>query len=87
MLEVISFLAIIGFAAYQAVAVQLERSRSIKREQELLAAILAKNVEQYIGAVDALRKLPKDRLAEMKLENELAQAAVALEQGGGIPVR
>ncbi|MFH1738363.1 MAG: hypothetical protein ABIH23_05100 [bacterium] len=77
---------VILYSAYIAYAFQLERSRSVKREQELLAAVLARNIDQYIGAIDALRKLPKEKLAEMKLENELAQAAVKLE-AQGIPVR
>jgi hypothetical protein len=49
--------------------------------------VLAKNIGEYLQAVDKLRKQPKDVLAEMKLENELAQAAVALEESQGVPVR
>jgi hypothetical protein len=68
---------------------QVERRRSVKREQELLAAVLSRNIDQYIGAIDALRKMPKDKLAEMNLENDLAKAAVQLEsqRSGGVPVR
>lgn len=78
---------VVLFAAYQAYAVQLERVRAVDRERELLAAILAKNAGEYLSAIDALRRTPADRLAEMRLENDLAQAAVALESERGIPVR
>lgn len=79
---------VVLFAAYQAYAVQLERKRAIDRERELLAAVLAKNAGEYLSAIDALRRTPADKIAEMRLENELAQAALRLEGGErGIPVR
>lgn len=84
MLEVGLIIVVVLFAGYQAYATQLERKRSIERERELLAAILSKDVGQYLQAVDALRRQPSDKLAEMKLENDLAMAAAKLE--GGIPV-
>jgi hypothetical protein len=78
---------VVLFATYQAYATQKERVRAIDRERELLAAVLAKNAGEYLSAIDALRKTPNDKLAEMRLENELAQAAVRLERGtGGFPV-
>jgi len=87
MLEMLLIGVVVLFAAYQAYATQLERQRAIDRERELLAAVLSKNVGEYLKAVDALRKQPKDTLAEMKLENELAKAAVQLEESQGVPVR
>lgn len=87
MLESILIGVIVLFAAYQAWAVQLERKRAIDRERELLAGLMSKNIGEYLQAVDRLRKQPKDALAEMKLENDLAKAAVALEESQGIPVR
>ncbi len=87
MLEVGLICVVVLFATYQAFATQLERKRAIDRERELLAAVLSKNIDEYTHAVDRLRKQPKDALAEMKLENDLAKAAVALEESQGIPVR
>lgn len=78
---------VVLFAGYAFYALDKERKRAIDRERELLAAVLAKDIGQYLQAVDNLRKQPKDKLAEMKLENELAQAAVRLEQSQGVPVR
>lgn len=86
MLEALLAIVVI-FAAYQAYALQLERKRAIDRERELLAAVLAKDVGQYIQAIDNLKQSPKDKLASMKLENELAIAATQLEESRGIPVR
>ena len=78
---------VVLFAAAQFYAMQLERKRAVDRERELLAAILSKNIGEYLQAVEKLRKSPKDSIMEMKLENELARAAVALEESQGIPVR
>jgi hypothetical protein len=86
MIEYFLLGTVILFSAYFALAFQLERIRSNKQNQELLAAVLSRNVGEYISAIDALRKLPKDKLAEMELENDLAQAAAKL-QASGIPVR
>jgi hypothetical protein len=78
---------IVLFASAQFYAMQLERKRAIDRERELLAAVLSKNIGEYIQAIEKLRKSPRDSIMEMKLENELARAAVALEESQGIPVR
>jgi Flp pilus assembly protein TadB len=78
---------VVLFAGAQFYAMQLERKRAIDRERELLAAVLSKNIGEYLQAVEKLRKSPKDSIMEMKLENELARAAVALEESQGIPVR
>lgn len=86
MLEVLIAIVVL-FAAYESWAHQLERKRAIERERELLAAILAKDVGQYLQAVDNLKRTHKGKLEELKLENELAKAAVALEEKAGIPVR
>lgn len=84
MLTEILILIVVLFAAYECYSHQLERRRAIERERELLAAIMAKDIGQYTQAVEILKRTPKDKLNELKVENELAQAAVQLE---GIPVR
>lgn len=86
MIEVLLGIVVL-FAAYQMVALQWERKRAIDRERELLAAVLAKNVGEYLTAIDTLKRTQKDKLNELKLENELALAATRLEEGKGIPVR
>lgn len=87
MLEVGLVCVVVLFAAYEAFAARIERKMAVDRERELLAAVLSKNIGEYLQAVEKLRKQPKDNLAEMKLENELAKAAVALEESQGMPVR
>jgi len=84
MLTEILIFIIVCFSAYECYAHQLERRRAIERERELLTAIMSKDLGQYTHAIDALKRTPKDKLNELKAENELAQAAVKLE---GIPVR
>jgi hypothetical protein len=78
---------IVLFAAYQAYETRIERKYAIDRERELLGAVLSKNVGEYLKAIEALKTTPADRLAELKLENELAQAAVRITEPQGIPVR
>lgn len=84
-------LIIVLFAAAQFYALQIERKRAIDRERELLAAILAKNGEEYLKAVEVLRRSSRDKLNELKLENELALKAAELEEKEsarqGIPIR
>lgn len=80
-------IVIVLFAATAFWMLDKERRRAIDRERELLAAVLSKNIDQYITAIDNLKKQPKDKLAEMKLENELAVAAAKLDQDAGVPVR
>lgn len=79
-------IVIVLFAATAFWMLDKERRRAIDRERELLAAVLSKNIDQYIAAIDNMKKQPKDKLAEMKLENELALTAAQLEQGQGVPV-
>ena len=63
-----------------------ERRKGIEREQELLGAVLAQHAGDYIGVVDALRTKPKDKLAQMQAENELAVNAQKLSKMEGLPV-
>jgi hypothetical protein len=50
---------VVLFAAAQFYAMQIERRRAVDRERELLAAILSKNIGEYIQAVEKLRKSPR----------------------------
>lgn len=87
MLETIIVIGVMaGIIAMQEWRVWWERKKAIRREQELLAAILAKDVNDYLQALDAVKREPGDHLREMELENELAINAQKLSQEEGIPV-
>ena len=62
----------IGFAIMSWYNLQVERKRSVKRERALLGAILAKNIDEYVEAMNDLDKTPDDKLRQMKAEQDLA---------------
>ena len=62
----------VGFAVMSWYNLQVERKRSVKRERALLGAILARNIDQYVEAMNDLDKTPNDKLREMKAEQDLA---------------
>ncbi len=63
-----------------------DRKAAKEREQELIAALLAKNLPEYAMASSELKSTIKDKIKLVKAENELAigQEKIADEQG--IPV-
>lgn len=76
-----------GLVVFQEYRMRWERGNSIRREQELLAAILAKDTPEYVAAVEALRTTPADKIKQMELENDLAIRAQELEDTrGGVAV-
>lgn len=76
-----------GLVVFQEYRMRWERGNSIRREQELLAAILAKDTPEYVAAVEALRTTSADKIKQMELENDLAIRAQELEDTrGGVAV-
>lgn len=70
---------LILFSAYECWAHQVERKRAIERERELLVAIMAKHTKEFADVMESLRRTPQNKIEEMKIENELAQAAAQLQ--------
>jgi len=75
-----------ALVAFQEYRIRWERGNAISREQELLAAVLAKDTPEYTSAIEALRRQPGDKIKEMELENDLAIRAAELSEKGGFPV-
>ena len=49
--------------------------RTFNRERkELIAALLAKSLPEYAMSLEKLKTTPKDKLKQMKIENDLAIA-------------
>ena len=87
-ISVIIALAVMGVCLTLAlVNVHVERKRAISREQELIAAFLAKDGKDYSDAIEALKTTPKDRQKNLLIENDLAINAAKLEHKQGIAVR
>ena len=63
-----------------------DRRQAVDRERELLGAILAEHVEDYVKVIDGLRMKPADKIRTMEVENDLALNAQKLNQMEGIPV-
>ena len=76
-----------GFAFMSWYNLSLERERSISREQQLIAAILSENVQDYLNSVDDLEKTPKDKRKQVKADNNLAiEVQKVTTNNIGIPV-
>ena len=61
--------------AYMGWMIVWERRFHTKREQELLAAVLAKDVNEYSKALEATRRTPEQTIKELQIENDLVLAA------------
>lgn len=73
-------IAFIGVTLYLALLLVWERRLHMKREQILLSAALSKDVSDFVHAVGALRRDPKQTLKEMELENQLVLEANKTDQ-------
>jgi hypothetical protein len=63
-----------------------DRRQAVERERELLGAVLAEHVDDYVRVIDGLRTKPDDKIRTMQVENELALNAQKLSQMEGIPI-
>jgi len=84
--SLVAVLIATGFAVMSWYNLQIERKRSVAREQELLSAIMSKNVQEYLEAVEGLKTSPAEKLALIRADNELALNAANFEKRVGIPI-
>lgn len=66
-----------------------DRRTSQKREQDLIAALLAKNLSEYALANTQIRTTTRERIKQIRAENELALANEKILESSteqGIPV-
>jgi hypothetical protein len=77
----------VGFAVMSWYNLQVERKRSIAREQQLLAAIFSENVQDYLNSVADLESTTKDKVKLNKSEHDLAlEYSKADKVQRGIPI-
>jgi 4-diphosphocytidyl-2C-methyl-D-erythritol kinase len=84
--EIVGMAMAMGFAIMSWYNLHLERKRSVVKEQQLIAAIMSKEVKDYVDAVNDLQKTAKEKLKEIKSEHELALEYNKVSQGQGIPI-
>ena len=77
----------VGIIIIQAFMILWERNQAKKREDDLIAAVMANNISDYALAHSKMRETNKDRIKRIKAENELAIANQKALEGAGIPVR
>lgn len=63
-----------------------ERKRASQREEDLIVALMAKNIQEYNAAMKSLHETVKDKLKRMKIENDLAIRTQQLMGETGVPV-
>ena len=67
-----------------------DRRASRKREDDLISAVMAKNLSEHVLASEHLKPTVREKLKKIKEENKLAlkaqKAAEASEEEEGIPV-
>lgn len=71
-LIICTFLSFVGVIIFLGCLIIHERLQSKERERDYISAIMAKNLPEYAATRKALSSTVKDRIKEMKVENELA---------------
>ena len=70
----------------QSILLIYSHNQSSKREDDLVAALIAKHVGEFALAKSDMRESVKEKIKKMKIENELAIANQKLFEESGIPV-
>lgn len=86
---IVSILTLVGIVVLQAIMSLKTQRQAQERERDYIAAIMAKNLPEYAATRKELSTTAKDRMAQMKIENDLAIANEKLlreDRGEGIPV-
>ena len=74
------------FIVFQFCMNAYDRKTSRDREQDLIAALLAKNLSEYAAANAKLKTSTKEEIKKIKEENVLAMANLKELEEAGIPV-
>ena len=71
-LIILAFLSLIGVIMFLGYLIIQDRAKTQERERDYISAIMAKNLPEYAATRKALSSTVKDRIEEMKVENDLA---------------
>jgi len=88
-LIILTFLSMIGIIIFLGFLIIQAQAKTHERERDYISAIMAKNLPEYAATRKELSSTVKDRIQQMKVENELAINNAKLfesEDGRGIPV-
>jgi len=71
-LIILTFLSLFGVIAFLGFLIIHNQAKAQERERDYISAIMAKNLPEYAATRKQLSSTVKDRLKEMRIENELA---------------
>jgi len=79
-------IVLVLFIVFQFFINAYDRKASKDREQDLMAALIAKNLSEYAAANAKLRTSTKDEIKKLQEENKIAIEALEQMDKQGIPV-
>jgi len=84
--QTVVIIVLVAFLVFQFLVNIYDRKASNGREQDLMAALIAKNLSEYAAAHAKLRTSTKEEIEKIREENKIAMAALEEMEGKGIPV-
>ena len=72
LLTILSFASLIGVNIFLGYLIINAQAKTHERERDYIAAIMAKNLPEYAATRKELSSTVKDRIKQMKIENDLA---------------
>ena len=88
-LIIFTFLSLIGVIIFLGYMIIQAQDKTQERERDYISAIMAKNLPEYAATRKTLSSTVKDRIKEMRVENDLAINNAKLfesEDGRGINI-
>ena len=89
LLTILSFASLIGVIIFLGYLIITTQTKTHERERDYISAIMAKNLPEYAATRKELSSTVKDRIKQMKIENELATNNARMfesEDGRGMPI-
>ena len=86
---ILTFLTLIGVIIFLGYIIIQDRAKTQERERDYISAIMAKNLPEYAATRKELSATVKDRIKQIRAENELAVNNAKIlenEDGRGMPI-
>ena len=72
LLTILSFASLIGVIIFLGYLIINTQAKTQERERDYISAIMAKNLPEYAATRKELSSTAKDRIKQMRIENDLA---------------